>query len=102
MLFILPDSVAPIPKNLQNDEVELTPRVERALYLMLCDKELRRLDPLGTIASKWYSLYKIEQLLADGTSHMCFQYTPTAARDRLLDMATEYMSNAGMCADVHV
>jgi hypothetical protein len=54
MLFMLPDSVVPISKILQNDEVESAPRLERALYLMLWDKELRRLDPLGMIASKWY------------------------------------------------
>jgi hypothetical protein len=77
--------------------VEWTPDVERALFLMLCDKELRRLDPLRKIISERWSLRTVEQLLADGVRHYCFKQAPAAARDRLLNMATEYMSNNGTC-----
>jgi hypothetical protein len=76
----------------------MSPGPERALYLMLCDKELRRLDPLGNIFSERWSLRTVEELIADGKRHYSFRQAPKAARDRLLNMATEYkMSSAGMC-----
>jgi hypothetical protein len=76
--------------------METTPCVERALYLMLCDKELQRLDPLRTIAAKSWSFDTVELLLADGFQHWRYNQVPAAAKDRLLNMATTYMSNTGM------
>jgi hypothetical protein len=75
----------------------MSPSPERALYLMLCDKELRRLDPLGVIASNQWTLHTVEELIAAGACHVGLSRAPAAARDRLLNMATECMSNAGTC-----
>eukprot|EP00953_Heterococcus_sp_UTEX-ZZ885_P011684 6760-Heterococcus_DN1.PRE.4 len=49
-----------VPCDDTNDKVECTPYVERAVYLMLHDKELQRLDPERTIAARYWALPTVE------------------------------------------
>jgi hypothetical protein len=62
---------------------------------MLQDKELQRLDPERTIAARYWALPTIEFVFEQHLRKYWIREVPKAAKDRLVDMATNYMSTAG-------